>query len=135
MRSRFSSWAGGYVQAPEPLKQLAKGGRVALVGQRRQEGIAGAAALVFEAVEVAVLLDVLLEDVYQLEIEREGPGRGDCLGQIHLPDQLHDRGGGILLAGVAQVLEPQQALRLTGGTLAVEHGFPEVFHQLQTLAQ
>ena len=50
----------------------------------------------FEAVEVAVFLDVLLENVDQLEIEGERPCRGNGLSQIHVSDQLNDGGVGIV---------------------------------------
>ena len=117
-----------HIQTAQAGEQLAKGGRVGLVGQGRQEGIAGAVFLVFEAVEVGVLLDVLLEDVDQLEIKRKGPGRGDCLGQIHLADQLHDRPSDISLVWVTQLLEAQQSLGLLGGALAAQHRLPEIFN-------
>ena len=134
-----------HVEAAQALEQLAEGGRFALAGQGRQEGIGDRGLVdVLEAVEVAVLLDVLLEDVHQLEIEREGPGRGNRLGQIHLPDQLHDGGARLAaglgqplsaLGGVAEMLETQQSLGLIRGALAQQHCLPEIFHQLQAFTQ
>ena len=88
---------GRHIQTAEALKQLTKRGWLVLAGQGRQERIADNGLLVgFEAVEIAVFLDVLLENVDQLEIEGERPGRGDGLSQIHVPDQLHDGGVGIV---------------------------------------
>ena len=93
-------------QGPQPLEQLPEGGGFALAGEGRQEGIvdaAGGGGL--ETCEVAVFLDVLLENVDQLEIEGEGAGCGDPIGQIHIVNYRHDR-----LAGSAG-----EGLRFLGG--------------------
>ena len=130
----------GHIQGPQPLKQLPEGGRFRLAGQRRQERIfIYRFAVGLQAVQVAVFLDVLFEDVDQLEVERKGAGGGDGLGQIHLPDQLHD-GAGVdgaiaIPLGFAQLLQPQQPLGLAGGAFAVQHCLPEILHQFKTLSQ
>ena len=71
---------GRHIQTAEALKQLTERGRLVLAGQGRQERIANNGLLVrFEAVEVAVFLDVLLKNVDQLEIEGERPSCGNGL--------------------------------------------------------
>ena len=69
-----------HIQTAEALKQLTERGRLVLAGQGGQERIANNGLLVaFEAVEVAVFLDVLLKNVDQLEIEGERPSCGNGL--------------------------------------------------------
>jgi hypothetical protein len=129
-----------HIQAPQALEQVTEGGRLRLAGEGRGKGIHplrfGGLLAAAHAGQIAVFLDPLLEDVHQLEIEREGPGRGDGLHQIHFTDQLHHRITAAAVAvasqGFAELLHPQQAFRLLGRTFAAEHRFPEILHQLQT---
>ena len=137
-------------QGPQPLEQLPEGGRFALAGEGRQEGIVdagGGAGL--ETRQVAVFLDVLLEDVDQLEIERKGTGRCDPIGQIHGVDHRHDRLAGsagearrFLIGfdlggreGPAQFLQADQAFHLGRWTFASQHREPKVLDQFKPFLQ
>ncbi|CAI8167978.1 MAG: Uncharacterised protein [Synechococcus sp. CC9902] len=76
---------GWNIHSSQPLEHRAECRRVGLAGERRCEGIEGVRFDVvlsgtrLQTVEIAVFLDALLEDVDQLEVQRERPGRGDRL--------------------------------------------------------
>ena len=139
--------AGWDIHPAEPLEHFAEGGRIGLAGQGWCEGIEVITRIGLlapagpEAVEVAVLFDALLEDVDQLEIEGESPGRGDRLGEVHRPDQLDDRFAGALPVptfqghGITELLETQQSFALLRRALTAQHGLPEVLHQLKAVLQ
>ena len=80
---------GRHVQAPQALKQFAERGGFCLSCQWWSEGInlLGQFLRADDAFEVAVLLDALLEDVHQLEIQREGSGRCNGFRQVHISNQ------------------------------------------------
>ena len=139
--------AGRNIHPTQTFEHFAEGGRIGLAGQGWCEGIEVITRIRFltpagsEAVEVAVLFDALLEDVDQLEIERERPGRGDRFREVHRPDQFDHRFAGALSIptfqgnGITELLETQQPLALLRRALAAQHGLPEVFHQLQAVLQ
>ena len=138
---------GGNVHPPQPLEHLAECGGVGLAGQGRGEGIKGCRGLLVlaaagtKAVEIAVFLDALLEDVDQLEIQGESTGCCDGLGEIHAADQLNDRLAAALTVAafqghrITQLLEAKQSLALFRGAFAAQHGLPQVFHQLEAMLQ
>ena len=131
-------------EAAQAGEQLPEGRGCGLARQGRHKGIAELFRVVGpQAGQIAVFLDVLLEDVDQLEIEGEGAGSGNRLREIHVSDQLDDPLGRRLrrlirspaVDAVAQFFHPQQAFRLGGGTFTAQHRLPEVFNQLQSIAQ
>ena len=73
------------IHSSQPLEDFAECRRVGLAGERWCEGVEGVGLLVVPAgtrlqtVEIAVLLDSLLEDVDQLEIQRERTGGSNRL--------------------------------------------------------
>ena len=81
-----------YVQGPQALEQALEGGRFILQWPRAEVVRGGRGGVEGEGIEIAVFFDVLFEDVDQLEVERERPGRRDGVLQIHLNDQPDDLG-------------------------------------------
>ena len=135
---------GAFAEGAQAGEQLAEGGRLGLGGEWRQERIRRFLGVMGpQAGQITVFLYVLLEDVDQLEIEREGARRGNRLRQIHVADQLHDRrrsglGCGIRSATVdtgAELLHAQQPLGLLRRAFAAQHRLPQLLHQLETLTE
>ena len=127
---------GGHIQGAQPLEQPLEGGGLVVVGEVAIEGVADGGfsdVVLAHRGQVAVFLDVLLEDVDQLEIEGEGPGGRDGLREIHRHDQVDDLIGGFVFA--AELLELQHPLGLLRRAFAAQHVAPQLFDQLQALVQ
>ena len=90
---------------------------------------------------------MLFEDVDQLEIQGEGTGRGDAVGEIHRLDHRHDlftfTAGSLAvpscrfrrMQGADELLETQQPFELLGTAFAAQDGEPEVLDQFKAFAQ
>ena len=139
--------SGGNVHPSQSLEDLAEGRRVGLAGEGWGEGIEGIGFGIVlsrartQAVEVAVFLDALLEDVDQLEIERERPSCSNGLREIHGADQLNDGfAAAVPIAalqgyGVAELFQTEKTLALFGRAFAAQDGLPQVFDQLEAVLE
>ena len=90
---------------------------------------------------------MLFEDVDQLEIQGEGTGRGDAVGEIHRLDHRHDfltlAAGSLAvpscrlrrMQGAYKLLETQQPFELLGTAFAAQDGEPEVLDQFEAFTQ
>ena len=123
LKKRFQL-VGWDVQAAKTFKQLAERGGFGLGRERWSERVdlvnqfLGAN----DALQVAVFLDALLENVDQLEIERERAGCRNRFGQVHVADERR-HATAVLVAAirnarVAELLHAQQPFGLIGRTLA-----------------